>query len=145
MLGETVSTDECQEWDGSLNSGYGRKSVKGKLVYVHRMVWEEENGPIPEGIHVLHKCDNKPCILPEHLFLGTLADNNRDRSLKGRSGNPWPSRRENGTALRTHCKAGHELNEKTRYWRPDGKGSSCKICNALRTADHQKKARVAIS
>lgn len=53
-----------------------------------RLTWEEAHGPIPEGLDVLHKCDNPPCRTLEHLFLGTNADNVADREAKGRNRPP---------------------------------------------------------
>ncbi len=52
--------------------------------YTHRIAWEEANGPIPEGLHVLHSCDNPPCCNVGHLFLGTAQDNADDKVAKGR-------------------------------------------------------------
>lgn len=52
---------------------------------VSRVSWILENGPIPDNLCVLHECDNPRCVCPDHLFLGTLGDNNTDRSKKGRS------------------------------------------------------------
>jgi hypothetical protein len=75
----------CLEWKGFLNKGrYGQTKILGKTELVHRVVWKLVYGEIPEGLCVLHSCDNRPCINIEHLFLGTKTDNNRDRDKKGR-------------------------------------------------------------
>lgn len=65
-------------------AGYPRFKHRGKLESGHRIVYEEENGPIPEGILVRHICDNRECINPDHLLLGTYKDNFEDmRERKG--------------------------------------------------------------
>lgn len=77
----------CFLWLASVEtSGYGHGSFRGVKFRAHRAAWVETNGPIPEGMAVLHKCDTRPCINPEHLFLGTSDDNIADRVRKGRSG-----------------------------------------------------------
>lgn len=63
---------------------YSRVNIAGKPQYVHRLLWEYLYGEIPQGMHVLHRCDNPPCLNPDHLFLGTQADNNIDRAKKER-------------------------------------------------------------
>ncbi len=63
---------------------YGAFQDEGKAKRAHRVSWEMTNGEVPDGLDVLHKCDNPPCVKPDHLFLGTQADNNRDRDSKGR-------------------------------------------------------------
>jgi hypothetical protein len=75
----------CWEWGGARSAtGYGWASYKDKTVPAHRLVWEMVSGPIPAGLFVLHHCDNPPCVRPDHLFLGTQADNLRDARAKGR-------------------------------------------------------------
>jgi len=84
----SVSIPECGcivflgESDGA---GYGRTSRGGgKRRRIQRIIWELKHGPIPDGMNVLHRCDTPPCWNPHHLFLGTRADNNHDKMLKGR-------------------------------------------------------------
>jgi len=59
-------------------------TLRGRQVGVHRIAWTLANGEVPDGLCVLHQCDVPNCINPKHLFLGTVADNNRDRDAKGR-------------------------------------------------------------
>ncbi|MHB1172823.1 MAG: HNH endonuclease signature motif containing protein [Lacisediminihabitans sp.] len=74
-------------------------SRNGRPVYVHRLAWQDANGPIPDGMLVCHRCDNPACYHLPHLFLGTYADNNRDMVAKGRH---W-------SQIKTHCARGHLL------------------------------------
>ena len=76
----------CLEWQGYVRpNGYGMVGtpVEGAR-YAHRVAWLLVNGEIPEGQFVLHRCDNRRCIEPSHLFLGTHTDNMRDMANKGR-------------------------------------------------------------
>lgn len=74
----------CWLWFGAEGSGYGRVGFKGNLLLTHRVSWELTNGPIPDGLWVLHKCDVRCCVNPDHLFLGTPKDNMQDKLRKGR-------------------------------------------------------------
>ena len=83
----------CWVWTGYRQKfGHGamgyRDPVRGgrsvKTILAHRYSWELVNGPVPEGLCVLHRCDNPPCVNPEHLFLGTRSDNGKDMWRKGR-------------------------------------------------------------
>lgn len=78
-------TPECWTWKpGPQRRGYGAFAIEGRKFYAHRVSWELENEPIPRGLWVLHRCDNKVCVRPSHLFLGTRSDNMRDCASKGR-------------------------------------------------------------
>ena len=79
--------DFCWNWTSSVSrGGYGKFSVsRSKWVEAHRISYLIKHGSIPDGLCVLHKCDNKMCVRPDHLFLGTYNDNVQDCIVKGRA------------------------------------------------------------
>lgn len=94
--------DDCIKFGGSKDySGYGLKRKEGKLYRAHRLAWIEQNGDIPDGLFVCHKCDNPSCVNVNHLFLGTNSDNMKDMYKKGRGNNYFklhnPNRKINQT------------------------------------------------
>jgi hypothetical protein len=77
--------DDCIEFVGYKDKdGYGKKQYKGRPWYAHRWAWTLANGEIPAGLSVCHKCDNPPCINLDHLYLGTTAQNQKDKADRGR-------------------------------------------------------------
>lgn len=99
----------CIEWTGGLTtSGYG--SMGG--LKAHRVAWELAHGPIPDGLLVCHHCDNRRCVNPAHMFLGTIADNNADKKAKGRAVAPRGS--EQGRSKLTESDIPHLLSRLAR-------------------------------
>src|SRR3990167_2885059 len=78
-------TGPCCVWTARRDrDGYGEFQIGGRKCKAHRVAWFLTNGIIPNGLYVLHRCDNPPCINPDHLFLGTDMDNKADQKQKGR-------------------------------------------------------------
>lgn len=124
---KTVTESGCWEWIGSKRHfGYGQVYFKGRPGRkAHRVAWERTYGPIPEGMGVLHKCDNPPCINPDHLFLGTPEDNVQDMFKKGRQRDP-----HSGIEPRKRSTCHPEK------W--NHSGGLCKICNQRRLRAEKK-------
>jgi hypothetical protein len=86
----------CRIWDGYKIHGYGNIHIKNKNVATHRVSYEVFIGPIPKDKILMHSCDNPACIEPTHLVIGTIQENNEDRSRKNRTARQFGS--SNGMA-----------------------------------------------
>ena len=133
----------CLEWTGRPNTnGYGRIRVEGRQIFTHRLAWTLANGPIPDGFHVLHHCDNPPCCETDptegypdgHLFLGTDVDNVADMVAKGRNHIP---------ELKTHCYLGHPYNEANTYWWRGRR--QCRKCVSAASARSWQRKRQSVA
>jgi hypothetical protein len=78
------SQDGCRVWTGTLRNGYGRIGYQRKQISCTRLIWEWNNGPIPDQMLVCHKCDNPSCVNIDHLFLGNAKENMDDCVRKKR-------------------------------------------------------------
>lgn len=136
-----VNDNGCWVWTGSTNRGYGTVSINGKNVRAHRASFEFHNKrKIKEGYYICHRCDNPPCINPDHLFEGTQKDNIQDCLKKGRHKFIAPKRER-----LSHCKYGHEYKEGSFIWKSKRKGTAkeryCLECrkNHMKTSVENRK------
>lgn len=88
-------TDSCWEWIGCIGTGYGHGTMNGKRYLAHRMSWQIHFGEIREGMEICHRCNNRKCVRPDHLYEGThsmnIRDAYKDGILKQRKG--WQNRK----------------------------------------------------
>jgi hypothetical protein len=113
------NTNDCWIWKlARTKQGYGRIAHNNKSCFAHRVSYQTYVGDIPEGLVLDHVCRTRECVNPEHLEAVTFAENIR----RGARGVLNPQRQA------THCKWGHEFNEKNTYWKTSESGSKSRMC-----------------
>lgn len=117
-------TPTCWLWTASMSTGYGQFYLRGRIVPAHRVSYKLQYGQPSPQLCVLHTCDNRICVRPDHLFIGTKSDNTWDSVWKGR----------HGRVKKTHCPEGHGYSIENTYLNSNGKGGlarHCRICKLI--------------
>jgi hypothetical protein len=143
---KVTKTKGCWLWKAATNvAGYGKlyahvdEMGRTHTIDSHRASWAIHFGEVPDGLMVLHRCDNPTCVRPDHLFLGTGLDNVLDCHSKGRA---YIKPRV------THCARGHELTAENLIVskssrRPGGINRCCRVCNRVANTAAASKRRSA--
>jgi hypothetical protein len=128
--------DGCWKWRGAKSQGYGYLTLGGRgagLMRAHRLSYTIHHGEIPDGLLVRHKCDNPECTNPDHLDVGTSAENSMD----------IVKRRRHHRHSQTHCKMGHEFTPENTKINKNGH-RSCKECKNEGERKKRRKVRGAM-
>lgn len=130
VMQSVEKTSDCWLWKGMVDrKGYGKFRMHSRFIGTHRVSYMLHKGAIPEGMWVLHHCDNPSCVNPSHLYLGTQIDNERDKVQRNRHHH----------TMKTHCPKGHEYtgDNLIQELRPSGRyGRRCRACK-----NHNAKLR----
>ena len=134
----------CWVWIGGTLGGYGRTRILGSKILAHRISVALHCGQISDSVCALHRCDNPPCVNPQHIFTGTRADNNTDKARKLRA--PSALNGNHPESLRTRCPQGHEYTPENTLIEKKGNGfgRKCRLCNLQRMNSYYARNREAV-
>lgn len=121
----------CWEWTGYRYHGYGILSVNRRPTKAHRFVYELLREKIPKNAILCHTCDNRSCVNPDHVYVGTYADNNRD--IRERRGHHF--------SVRTQCHRGHEYTPENTKYKKEGGARICVQCFRDYQREYQNEYR----
>lgn len=118
---------DCWTWTGALRTGYGvGTSMRSQRAPAHVQSYLAHYGPYDTRLEIAHRCGNRACVNPLHLYAATHSENELDKRLHG-----------SGRYHNTHCVNGHPRTPEDTYIRPDGRGRQCRICGR----EQQRKAQ----
>lgn len=136
----THKTESCWMWTGSINVyGYGNFSRDG-FKTAHRWSYFYHYKKHPGKLCVCHACDNRSCVNPKHLWLGTIQDNLLDQKNKGRL-RRGPCGRSLANKLKTHCYKGHEFTKENTRITPNKGSRSCRKCAYINCLNSMRRRR----
>lgn len=128
----------CWPWKaGTHHFGHGAFRIHKTQVQAHRVAYALIEGPVRDDIDVLHTCDNPPCCNPAHLYLGTQADNNRDRTVRGRAVNILAARNK----AKRRCANGHPFTRDNTLAARNANGRLRRACRECQRIAHRAWAR----
>jgi hypothetical protein len=135
LLSRLKVEGDCLVYTGHKVDGYGTFTTYGKMWRAHRYFYTHYVGDIPEGMFILHSCDNRPCVLPSHLRVGTASDNMKDMGERNKT-------RTYGSPRASHCKRGHERTPESNWTSPTTGRRTCRVCRKENRINKQAKPSI---